>query len=82
MFFKYLLIGFIFYVLYKFIFGFVLPVYRTTKQVKTQFKDMQQKMQDQFNNFTGSDNSATQTTVPNKPTAVKSKDYIDFEEVS
>ncbi|HEY8387526.1 MAG TPA: hypothetical protein VIK74_02925 [Parasegetibacter sp.] len=35
------------YLLYKFIFRFVIPVYMTTKQVRKQFEDIQQQFQQQ-----------------------------------
>ena len=65
------------YILYKLIFDFIIPVYKTTKRVKKQFGDMQDKMQDQMNKF--NEKQAASTTDPsNKP--VK-EDYIDYEEI-
>ena len=65
------------YILYKLIFDFIIPVYKTTKRVKKQFGDMQNKMQDQMNKF--NEKQAASTTDPsNKP--VK-EDYIDYEEI-
>jgi hypothetical protein len=66
------------YILYRFIFGFVLPVYRTTQKVKKQFGDLQQKAREQFQNATNF-NQTPQADIP-KPQK-GGKDYIDFEEV-
>ena len=69
---------FVLYLLYKFIFDFIIPVYQTNKQVKQKVNDMQRTMneqakQQQRNEYT----SATSQASP-KP---KSDDYIEFEEV-
>ncbi|MBN9383145.1 MAG: DUF4834 family protein [Chitinophagaceae bacterium] len=37
--------GIVFYVLYRFIFNFVVPIARTTRQVKQQFRNMQEMHQ-------------------------------------
>jgi hypothetical protein len=65
------------YFLYKFIFGFILPIYKTTKQVKKQFGEMKEKINEQFSQS----NNYTQTSTEVPPPKSKSKDYIDFEEV-
>lgn len=69
---------FILYLMYKFIFDFLIPVFQTTKQVKQKVNEMQQKMNEQMKqqqdghfNTAGKDAS---------PRAVK-EDYIEFEEV-
>ena len=68
---------FLFYLLYKFIFGFVIPVYRTTRQVQKKMNEFQQNMHKQAEtNRTSSENTAKPTS--SKP---KSDDYIDFEEI-
>jgi len=68
------------YLLYKLIFDFIIPVVKTTQQVKKQFGDMSARMQEKMNeqqqrpgNF-----SAPKTT---GPSAKKNDDYIEFEEV-
>ena len=71
---------FLIYILYKFIFDFIIPIYNTTKKVKKQFGDMQEKMQDQMNTF----NKQTQQARPPVPpvqTQGAKEDYIDYEEV-
>ena len=65
------------YILYKVIFDFVIPIYKTTKQVKTKMNDIHSRMQEQ---------QRTQSTPPaqepvKKSTAISKDDYIDYEEV-
>ncbi|RYZ61667.1 MAG: hypothetical protein EOO14_04415 [Chitinophagaceae bacterium] len=73
---SFLFYAFLLYVLYKLVVNFILPVYRTTRQVKKSFREMQQKMQEQ---------QAGAYPPQQKPTQPRKKeplgDYIDFEEV-
>jgi hypothetical protein len=68
------------YLAYRFVFHFLLPVYRTSKRMHEQFKGMQEKMNQQMNSEpsryggSGSPNEKPSGTTVNK-------DYIDFEEV-
>jgi Sec-independent protein translocase protein TatA len=66
------------YILYKLIFDFIIPIYQTTRRVKKQFGEMQNKMQDQMNTFNQQQNAATK---PNAQEPAKKEDYIDYEEV-
>ncbi len=70
--FQFILYVFIAYMLYRFVFGLVLPVYRTTRQVKQQFREMNSRMQEQVNK---------KNEPAPEPTPKKVGDYIDFEEV-
>jgi len=66
---------FLAYMLYQLVFKFILPIYRTTKQVRRGFREAQERMN-------GHQNSSSNGT-SSKPHA-KGKtvgDYIDFEEV-
>jgi len=69
------------YILYKLIFDFIIPVAKTTKQVKKQFTDMSQQMQEKMSQQQAArqQTNYSETTTP----APKSRndDYIDFEEV-
>ena len=56
---------FLLYLLYKFIFNFIIPVYQATTRVKRQFDNMQQKMQEP----------------PPKPQTPTHDEYIDYEEI-
>jgi Sec-independent protein translocase protein TatA len=68
------------YLLYKLVFDFIIPMATTTKEVKKQFSDMQQKMQEQAGKFEqNAQQRPTFTTPPKKPAS--KDDYIDFEEV-
>lgn len=65
------------YLLYKFIFDFIIPLYQTTKQVKRKVNKMEEDMREHMykqNNNTFNQQSPT----ANRP--VKD-DYIDYEEV-
>ncbi|MFM9908856.1 MAG: hypothetical protein ACKVOW_05895 [Chitinophagaceae bacterium] len=73
---KYILWALLVYFLYKFVFEFIIPVARATKQIKTKVSDFHNQMQQQ-------------PPIPERPPSFKktptsntnSKDYIDFEEV-
>ena len=67
------------YLLYKLIFDFIIPVARTTKQVKKQFGEMSTQMQEKMNQQQHAYNN-TSAARPEK-TAGKNDDYIEFEEV-
>ncbi|HRO44588.1 hypothetical protein [Agriterribacter sp.] len=75
---KYILYILLGYVLYRFITGFLFPVFRTGKQIKKQFDEMQQRMQD--NNM---QQPSAGSPSPQQQSARKSPvgEYIDFEEV-
>ncbi|HRP57859.1 hypothetical protein [Agriterribacter sp.] len=70
----YILLG---YVLYRFITGFLIPVFRTGKQIKKQFNEMQQRMQDQMQQQPSSAPPPQQQSAKRSPVG----EYIDFEEV-
>lgn len=73
------------YLLYRFIFGFVIPVANTTSQVKKQFRAMKEQMEEthQQNNSCKETwtkhYSSKQKTTSGKPGS--REDYIEFEEV-
>jgi Sec-independent protein translocase protein TatA len=71
------------YLLYKLVFDFIIPVAKTTKQVKKQFSEMNATMQEQMKR-----QQSQQAYPPNNyssntaaPAPKKNDDYIDFEEV-
>ena len=72
---RYILIGFALYFLYRFIFELVIPVYRTTKEVKRQFDSVKQ----QHAEHNGTQHKSQKQSF-NKATIDKS-DYIEFEEI-
>lgn len=70
----------VFYILYRFIFNFVVPIARTTRQVKQQFRNMQEthNQQNAYQESVYDRNNSRQE----KPTSNgKGGEYIDFEEV-
>jgi Sec-independent protein translocase protein TatA len=70
------------YLLYKLIFDFIIPVARTTKQVKKQFNDMNNRMQETMQKQqTQQPKQSFSKTPPTPVNNGKSDDYIEFEEV-
>jgi hypothetical protein len=70
------------YLLYKLVFDFIIPMATTTKEVKKQFSDIQQKMQEQSRKFEQHGQNQQRPTFTPAPKKSGSKDdYIDFEEV-
>jgi hypothetical protein len=67
----------VFYLLYRFIFSLLIPVYKTTQQVKQRFRDMnaQGGHQEYYRN--------PSPEPPETPPGKKEKpgEYIDFEEI-
>jgi len=78
--FKLLFELFLLYLAYKLIFEFIIPVYRTTKQMKQKMADLHQKMESQQRQNAASPESTgpTSSKTANKTVA---GDYIDYEEV-
>jgi len=62
--------------LYKLIFRVIIPVYRTTRQVKKQFHEMRARMEEQQMNARAPD----QEPAP-KSSKAPASDYIEFEEI-
>ena len=83
MFLRYLFYAFLIYLAYRLIFHFIIPVYKTTKQVKKQFQQMHGQMQDYMNQSsyakTSEDKQTANANTQNQKE--QSGDYIDFEEV-
>ena len=71
--FLYILLAFI---LYQLIFKFIIPIYRTTRQVKRSFREMKERMHGQQ-----TQNGYNSTPEPEKQKDNIKGDYIDFEEV-
>ena len=69
------------YLVYKFIFEFILPIYQASRKVTQQFRGMHERM----NHGMGETSQPFSNTQQTSKTATKpkpgSKDYIDFEEV-
>jgi hypothetical protein len=80
------------YVLYRFVFNFVVPIARTTRQVRQQFRNMQEmhNQQDPVQNTYGNQGPydrqsygpSASAAQPKKPASNdKGGEYIDFEEI-
>lgn len=66
------------YILYKFIFDFIVPLVRTSRQIKRQVNEFQSRMQQQQQQ----ESVQQQSNFTKKETSTsKADDYIDFEEV-
>jgi hypothetical protein len=73
----YLFYFFLAYTLYQLVFKFIIPIYRTTRQVKKGFREMQEKMNGQQSG--GQHQQAPNSNI--KSPASTEGEYIDFEEV-
>ena len=72
---------FLIYLVYKLVVNVIIPIYRSTKQIKKQFGDMKENMQNmQQGNFNGQ-TPPVNPTQSNSATPEKEGDYIEFEEV-
>lgn len=71
-----------FYLIYRLIFGFIVPVYRSTKQVHKHMSDMQQRMEDQMRQQQQAYQASAQAfQKPASPAPSGDEEYIDYEEV-
>ena len=75
--FKLLVELFLFYLLYRFIFELVIPIFRTTREVKKKMNEFQQNLNRTAENNRTSNESAAKPTASKPP----KEDYIDFEEI-
>lgn len=76
---RYFLIGMAIYIGYRFLFEFLLPMIKTTRQVKKQF-DAVREQQEAF--FKQQTNQQQQQKKPEKSAARSADDdYIEFEEI-
>jgi sortase (surface protein transpeptidase) len=74
---KYIIWGFVIYLIYKFVFELVIPVSKATTQVKDKLREMQEQQAQQ--QYQQQQPAKPQQQQPNEP--VKGGDYIEFEEV-
>jgi hypothetical protein len=77
---RYVLYALLIWFLYQFIFKLVIPVYKASRKIKKGFREMQEKMNEQYRQqeqqaYSSSANTNTKSPKPS------SSDYIDFEEV-
>jgi len=74
---RYILWALLAYFLYKFIFDFIVPLVRTSRQIKKQVNEFQSRMQQQQQEHVQQQNNFSKK----EPSTSKADDYIDFEEV-
>jgi len=77
---QYLLWGLLIYFVYRFVFNFLVPVVRASRQIKRQVRDFQSRMQEQNQQSQGPEHTPNNNSSAQRTTASKG-DYIDFEEV-
>ncbi|WP_162944613.1 hypothetical protein [Flavisolibacter nicotianae] len=75
---SFLFFAFLFYVLFKLVFDFILPIYRTTQKVKQRFRDMHHDAQAPPMGAHPPKSSSNGSPQKGQETF---GDYIDFEEV-
>jgi hypothetical protein len=63
---------------FKLIFNFIIPIFRTTSQIRQQFKDVNNRMQDQMNQQY---NQQAPFQEGQRPQKVDKEDYLEFEEI-
>lgn len=68
--------GFLVYLLYRLVFHFIIPIYRTTKQVKKSFRQMQEQMRPP-----AEEQMHARQPSKNQPGTTQAGEYIDFEEI-
>ncbi len=78
--FKLLFELFLLYLAYKLIFEFIIPVYKTTKQMKRKMADLHEKMENQQRQNAASASTANDATAKTQSKSVAG-DYIDYEEI-
>lgn len=89
---KYFFLGLALYLLYRFIVNFVIPVVKTTRQVRRQFRDMRDAVNGQNGPFQQGEfqqapfqpfqqQEPRPQTQSQKPANNQMGEYIDFEEV-
>ncbi len=71
---------FLIYLLYKLVFDFIIPISRTTSQVKKKIREMQKQQQYQQQRFDKQEKNVRPQS-SDKQSDTDNKDYIDFEEV-
>lgn len=74
---RFLFYAFLFYLAYRLLFDLVLPIYRTTRQVRRGFREMQDRMNQHAQPFRPETGPAPQQKVQSD----KAGDYIEFEEI-
>jgi hypothetical protein len=69
------------YLLYRFIAGFIIPLFRASRQMRQQFQDMNRQANQQPDHQAQSGNTPSDPSGTSKTGSSKVGEYIDFEEV-
>jgi len=72
-----LLFGLFFYFAYRVIVNLIIPVFRATRQVRQNFRDLNERMNDMHQQNAGGGQGSETTAEPRQ----KAGEYIDFEEI-
>lgn len=78
----YVLLGLLAFILFRFIFRFVIPVYRTTKEVRKKFREFETRQQEEETQQQGFYPNNDMPPKKERPKTDRDKDYIEFEEIS
>ena len=82
---RYIILTIIIYLLVRFVFNFVIPLFRVTKQMRDQVKEFQDRMneQQQYQRTSGPDTATGVHSTPKDSRRQKKPagEYIDFEEI-
>ena len=66
------------YIVYKFVFEFVIPIFNTTRQMSNKVKEMTEKMQEQERKRQMEEQKNTHQAQSAKPSP---EDYIEYEDI-
>ena len=67
---------FVIYIIFKLVFEFIFPVYRSAQQIKRKMDDIHQQMSQNHTNI-----KTEESRPSNKDKSSINKEYIDFEEI-
>ncbi len=77
---RYIFYALVVFLLYKFIFDFIIPIFRTSKKMREQFNQARQQMEDQYQQSGQQPQQDAGKYNASKGNA-KIGEYIEFEEV-
>jgi hypothetical protein len=75
----FLFLAFVAYLVFRLVFDFIIPIYRTTKRVRKSFRDMHERMNGQTEPYSQQQPPGTKQNQSNNKGGVG--EYIDFEEI-
>jgi hypothetical protein len=75
----FLFLAFVAYLVFRLVFDFIIPIYRTTKRVRKSFRDMHERMNGQTEPYSQQQTGTKQNQSNNTNGGVG--EYIDFEEI-